>query len=92
MYIWDSSCSPHNNALKTCEDSLNQFMHMNNIINVQSSKQVCKNSLWLKTSIATTYWLSFQVCTFRDHEETPKSSSKDNILMIIKLIVLLLFM
>jgi len=52
-HIGDNPCSPHNNAMKACEDLLNQSMHINNIINIQSSEQVCKNHLRLKTSIDT---------------------------------------
>ena len=47
-HIGDSPCSPHNNAMKACEDLLNQSLHINNIINIQSSEQVCKNRLRLK--------------------------------------------
>jgi len=36
-HIGDSPCSPHNSAMKACEDLLNQSMHINNIINIQSS-------------------------------------------------------
>jgi len=85
-HIGDSPCSPHNNAMKTCEDLLNQSMHVNNIINIQSSEQVCKNRLRLKTSIDTICWLAFQACAFKGHKETPESSNIGNFLDMIKLV------
>jgi len=65
-------------AMKACEDLLNQSMHINNIINIQSSEQVCKNRLRLKTSIDTIRWLAFQAYVFRGHEETTESSNRGN--------------
>ena len=85
-HIGDNLYSPHNNAMKACEDLLNQSMHINNIINIQSSEQICKNRLRLKTSIDTIYWLAFQACAFRDHKETPESSNRGNFLEMIKLL------
>ncbi|XP_027915183.1 zinc finger MYM-type protein 1-like [Vigna unguiculata] len=85
-HIGDSPWSPHNNAMKACEDLLNQSMHINNNINIQSSEQVCKNCLRLKTSIDTIRWLAFQACAFKGHEETPESSNKGNFLEMIKLL------
>jgi len=57
----DSPCSPHNNAMKSCEDLLNQSIHINTTVNVQILEQVCKNCLRFKTSIDTICWLAFQV-------------------------------
>jgi len=72
--------------MKACKDLLNQSKHMKNIINVQSSEQVAKNRLWLKTSIDTIRWLTFQACAFRDHDETLKSTNRGNFLKMIKLL------
>jgi len=85
-HIGDSPCSSHYNAMKACEDLLNQSMHIKNIINIQSLEQVYKNCLWLKTSIDTICWLAFQAYAFRGHEETPKSSNRGNFLEMIKLL------
>ena len=62
---------PNNNAMKACEDLLNKFLHINNIINVHSFEQVCNNHLQLNTPIDTICWLAFQVWAFKDHEKTP---------------------
>ena len=72
--------------MKACGDLLNQSMHINNIINIQSLEQVCKNRLRLKTFIDTIRWLAFQACAFRGHEETPESSNGGNFLEMIKLL------
>jgi len=60
--------------MKAYEDLLNQSMHIYNIINIQSSEQVCKNHLQLKTSIDTIRWLAFQAWAFRGHEERSESN------------------
>jgi len=36
-HIGDSPSSPHNNVMKVCEDLLNQFMYINNIINYNNT-------------------------------------------------------
>jgi len=39
-HIGDSHCSPHNNAMKVCEDLLNQSMYINNIINYRAGQNI----------------------------------------------------
>ncbi|XP_058757218.1 uncharacterized protein LOC131630469 [Vicia villosa] len=61
--------SPHNNAMKACQDLLNQDEHIRNIIQAQSLIDIKKNRLRLKTSIDSVRWLTFQACAFRGHDE-----------------------
>jgi len=42
---------------------LNQNCHIRNVLEVQSSDQIMKNRLRLKTSIDTVRFLSLQACT-----------------------------
>jgi len=55
-------------------------------MNVQSSKQVAKNRLCLKTSIDTIRWLTFQARAFKGHYETPNSNNRGKFLEIIKIL------
>lgn len=50
-HIGKDPCSPHKNAMKACQDLLNQDGHIKNVIQVQSSSQRMNNRLRLKTSI-----------------------------------------
>jgi len=50
-HIWKDPCSPHNNAMKACQDFLNEDGHLRNIIEVQNSSQILNNRLCLKASI-----------------------------------------
>jgi hypothetical protein len=64
-YIEKDPCSLHNNAMKACEDLLNQEAHIRNLIEVRSSDKIIKNRLCLKTLIDAVRWLTFQACAFR---------------------------
>ncbi|XP_024634768.1 zinc finger MYM-type protein 1-like [Medicago truncatula] len=78
--------SPHNNAMKACQDFLNQDGHLRNVIEVQSSSQILNNRLCLKTSIDTVRWLTIQACAFRGHREGNKSRNQGNFLELLKLL------
>ncbi|XP_074574014.1 uncharacterized protein LOC141830490 [Curcuma longa] len=51
-HVGSSPCSNHNNALRSCQDLLNQSGHVENIINVHTNKEREKNRLRLKVSVA----------------------------------------
>ncbi|XP_058783208.1 uncharacterized protein LOC131657874 [Vicia villosa] len=77
-HIVKDPCSPHNNAMKACQDLLNQDAHIRNIVQAQSSIYIMKNRLRLKTSIDTVRWLTFQACAFRGHDESTTSLNQGN--------------
>ncbi|XP_004488955.2 uncharacterized protein [Cicer arietinum] len=85
-HIGMDPCSPHNNAMKACLDLLNQDGHIRNTFQVQSSEQILKNRIRLKTSIDTVRWLTLQACAFRGHDETSGSRNQGNFLQLIKLL------
>ena len=85
-HIGKDPCSPHNNAMKACQDLLNQDGHIRNVIQVQSSSQRMNNRLRLKTSIDIVRWLTLQACAFRGHEESSKSRNQGNFLELLKLL------
>nr|KYP50112.1 Zinc finger MYM-type protein 1 [Cajanus cajan] len=85
-HIGKDPCSPHNNAVRACQDLLNQNCHIRNVFHVQSLDQIMKNHLRLKTSIDTVRYLSLQACAFRGHDETSESRNQGNFLEMIKLI------
>ena len=61
--------TPHKIAVKCCEDLMNYLRHINKLVEKQTSKEIEKNRLQLKTSIECARWLAFQVCAFRGHDE-----------------------
>ena len=85
-HIGNDPCSPHNNAVRACQDLLNQAGHIQNVIHVQNSEQIQKNRLRLKSSIDAVRWLTFQACAFRGHDETLESKNRGNFLEMIKLL------
>ncbi|CAK8532870.1 unnamed protein product [Lathyrus sativus] len=86
-HIGKIPCSPYNNAMKTCQDLLNQDGHIRNIIQAQSSIEIMKNRLRLKTSIDIVHWLTFQARAFRGRDESTESLNQGNFLELIKLLV-----
>lgn len=70
-YIGEDPYSPHNNAVKSCEDLKQQSWYIVKLLNAQSTKQIQNNRLRVKTSIDVVRWLAFQGCAFRAHDETP---------------------
>jgi hypothetical protein len=59
-HIGDDPCSPHNNAMKYCEDLRNQSRHIDKVLNAQSTEEILNNRLRVKTSIDVARWLAFQ--------------------------------
>lgn len=85
-HIGEDPCSPHNNAVRSCEDLLKQSGHIDKVINAQSSEQILNNRLQVKISIDVVRWLTFQRCAFRGHDETLYSKNRDNFLEMVKLL------
>ncbi|XP_059456615.1 uncharacterized protein LOC132186648 [Corylus avellana] len=76
-HIGEDPCSPHNNAVKYCEDLQNQAQHIDKVLNAQSTEQILNNRLRVKTSIDVARWLTFQGCPLRGHDETPASKNRE---------------
>jgi hypothetical protein len=86
-HIGDDPCSPHNNAVKCCEDLRNQSRHIDKVLNAQSTEEIQNNRLRVKTFIDVAQWLAFQGCPFRDHDETLDSRNQGNFLELIQILV-----
>jgi len=85
-HIGDDLCSPHNNAVKSCEDLKQQSRHIDKLLNAQSTEQIQNNRLRVKTSIDVVQWLTFQGYAFRGHDETIDSKNRDNFIEMIKIL------
>ena len=85
-HIGEDPCSPHNNAVKYCEDLRNQSRHTDKILNTQSTQQILNNQLHVKTSIDIVRYLAFQGYTFRGHDETFDSKNCGNFLEMIQIL------
>ncbi|OMO60242.1 Zinc finger, TTF-type [Corchorus capsularis] len=66
-HIGDDPCSPHNNAVRSCEELKKQAGDIDKVMHAQTSEQIRNNQLRLKTSIDVVRWLAFQACAFRAH-------------------------
>ncbi|KAL0011758.1 hypothetical protein SO802_006866 [Lithocarpus litseifolius] len=76
--------SPHKIAVKCCKDLKNCFLHIDKLIEKQTSKELDNNQLWLKTSIECARWLAFQACALRGHDESLDSKNRGNFIELIK--------
>ncbi|KAL1359585.1 hypothetical protein AAHE18_04G117300 [Arachis hypogaea] len=80
-HVGKSLNSPHNIAVKSCKDLLNQLCHIDKVLAKQSSQQVLSNRLRLKASINIVKWLTFQACAFRGHDETSYNKEVDAVVL-----------
>ncbi|XP_028092674.1 zinc finger MYM-type protein 1-like [Camellia sinensis] len=78
--------SSHRVAIKCCCDLTNQAQHIEAIIEKQTSIQIARNHLRLKTSIDVIKWLTFQACAFRGRDERHESNNRGNVIELIKLL------
>jgi hypothetical protein len=80
-------CSPHNNAVKCCDNLKNQSQHIDKVIDKQTlGKKKLNNRLRLKTSIESIRYLAYQRYAFRGHNEGSDSKNRGNFLELIKLV------
>ncbi|KAF7148690.1 hypothetical protein RHSIM_Rhsim03G0046700 [Rhododendron simsii] len=79
-----NSC--HRCALDKCHDLLNQAQHIEKIVEKQTSEQVAKNRLRLKTSIDAVKWLTLHNCALRGRDESITSSNRGNCIDLIALL------
>lgn len=56
--------------MKFFGDVLKQSLHIDKVLNAQSTEQILNNRLRVKTSIHVVQWLTFQGYTFRGHDVT----------------------
>ena len=78
--------SPHKIAVKCCEDLMNHSRHIDKLVEKQSSQEIEKNWLRLKTSIDSVRWLAFQACAVRGHDESSNSKNQGNFIELVKLL------
>jgi hypothetical protein len=75
-----------NNAVKCYDNLMNQFQHIDKVIDKQTLEEKLNNRLRLKTSIDSIRYLASQGCTFRGHDEGPDSKNRGNFFELIKLV------
>ncbi|XP_028113908.1 zinc finger MYM-type protein 1-like [Camellia sinensis] len=78
--------SSHKIAVKSCHDLTNQAQHIEKIVEKQTSQQVAKNRLRLKTTIYVVKWLTFQACAFRGRDEGHDSNNRGNVIELINIL------
>ncbi|GAV74625.1 LOW QUALITY PROTEIN: DUF4371 domain-containing protein, partial [Cephalotus follicularis] len=83
--VGKSPSSPHNVAIKCCEDLKNQSRHIDTIIDKQTVQEIVNNRLRLKTSVDAIR-LAFQACSFRGHDEHHDSQNQGNFLELLKML------
>ena len=65
---------------------MNHSRHIDKLVEKQSSQEIEKNWLQLKTSMDSVQCLAFQACAFRSHDESSKSKNQDNFIELVKLL------
>ncbi|XP_028082128.1 zinc finger MYM-type protein 1-like [Camellia sinensis] len=78
--------SSHRIVIKSCHDLTIQAQHIEKLVEKQTSQQVAKNRLWLKTTIDAVKWLTFQACAFKGRDEGHDSNNRENVIELIKLL------
>jgi hypothetical protein len=72
-HIGKGSNSAHRFATKYLKILKNQSCHIEKVVKRQTTQEILNNRLRIKASIDIVRWLTFQACTFRGHDERPKS-------------------
>jgi hypothetical protein len=85
-HIGSEPCSEHNNATNACQDLLNHRGHIEHAAAVGNKRDIERNQLRVKISIASVKWLTSQSCAFRGHDETTESKNSGNFLELRKLL------
>jgi hypothetical protein len=86
VHIGNEPCSPHNNAIKCCDNLKNQSQHIDKVIDKQTSEEKLNNRLRLRASIESIRYLAYQGCAFRGHNEGLDSKNCGNFLELIKVV------
>ncbi|KAL6543005.1 hypothetical protein OROHE_010525 [Orobanche hederae] len=68
----------HCNAERSCDDLMNQSIHIAQRLEKYTSQQIIDNRLRLKVSVDVAKWLAFQGCAFRGRDETKDSLNGGN--------------
>jgi hypothetical protein len=63
---------------------MNHSRHIDKLIENQSSQEIEKNRLRLKTLIDSVQWLAFQACAFKGHDESSNSKNQGNFFELVK--------
>ncbi|XP_073152649.1 uncharacterized protein [Henckelia pumila] len=77
--------SPHNSSLQSMSVLMNVSGHIDKLMNAQTSEEVKKNKLRLKTTIESIRWLCLQGCALRGHDESSYFKNQGNLIEMIKL-------
>ncbi|XP_028118574.1 zinc finger MYM-type protein 1-like [Camellia sinensis] len=78
--------SSHIIDVKSCHDLIYRSQYVENIVKKQTSQQVAKNHMRLKTTIDAIKWLTFQACAFRGCDASHDSNNQGNVIELIKLL------
>ena len=76
----------HKVVVRSCDDLMNQFHHIEKLIEKHTIEHIIANRLRLKVSVNVIRWLTFQGCAFRGHDGSVDSSNHGNFIEMIKLL------
>ena len=68
------SNSAHRFVVRCLENLKNQSCHIGKMVERQTSKEIINNQLHIKASLNIVYWLTFQACAFKGHDERQKKN------------------
>ncbi|XP_023882025.1 uncharacterized protein LOC111994385 [Quercus suber] len=70
--------SAHRVAEQKCKDLMNQWQHLQRVVDHFTTEQIANNRLHLKAVIFTVQYLAFQVIAFRGRDESCSSLNRGN--------------
>ncbi|XP_042396678.1 uncharacterized protein LOC121986807 [Zingiber officinale] len=79
-----SLSSSHNRCVKCVQDLMKPKQNIDKVLNAQSTEEIIKNRLHLKSTIEGLLWLATQGCSFRGHDESESSLNRGNFIELLK--------
>ncbi|XP_061347704.1 uncharacterized protein LOC133293184 [Gastrolobium bilobum] len=76
-HVGKNVISMHKNVVSSCSDLMNQYQHIETLVEKLTSQEIATNRLRLQVSADMTRWLALQGCAFRGHDESSDSIIKE---------------
>ena len=82
----DNHMTPHKIAERASTDLMNQYQHIERVVEKYNFQEIANNRLRVKATIEVVRWLTFQGCAFRGHDESSSSINRGNFLELLELL------
>ena len=78
VHIGKDPNSAHRVAKQMCKDLMNQWQHLQRVVNQFTTEQIANNQLQLKATVFIIHYLAFQAIAFRGRDESFSSLNRGN--------------